>query len=33
MSEKLYPNMRIIQKHDVEENWNKATAFVPKKGE
>lgn len=24
---------RIIHKHDVEENWLKATAFIPKKGE
>lgn len=24
---------RIIQKHDTEENWQKATNFVPKKGE
>lgn len=26
-------NARIIHKHDTEENWNKATNFVPKKGE
>jgi len=24
---------RVILKHDTEENWNKATTFVPKKGE
>lgn len=24
---------RLIMKHDIEENWNKATNFVPKKGE
>ena len=24
---------RIAQKHDVEENWNKAENFIPKKGE
>ena len=24
---------RIIHKHDVELNWNKATGFVPKQGE
>ena len=24
---------RIIQKHDTEANWQKATNFVPKKGE
>lgn len=26
-------NGRFIQKHDIEANWNKATNFVPKKGE
>ena len=24
---------RLLQKHDTEENWNKATNFVPKAGE
>lgn len=24
---------RIQQKHDIEENWNKATGFIPKIGE
>lgn len=24
---------RIIHKHDIEENWNKATNFIPKQGE
>ena len=24
---------RIIHKHDIEENWNKATGFIPKQGE
>lgn len=24
---------RIIHKHDTEENWNKATNFIPKQGE
>lgn len=32
MSEKTM-NARVIQKHDVEVNWNKATNFIPKKGE
>lgn len=26
-------NVRIIQKHDTEENWKKATNFSPKSGE
>lgn len=26
-------NTRVINKHDTETNWNKATAFIPKKGE
>ena len=26
-------NARIQQKFDTEENWNKATAFIPKAGE
>ena len=26
-------NGRVMQKHDTEENWNKATDFVPKAGE
>lgn len=32
MSEKTY-NTRIIHKHDIEENWNKAVNFIPKVGE
>lgn len=24
---------RIIHKHDIETNWNKATTFIPKQGE
>lgn len=24
---------RIVHKHDVESNWNKATNFIPKQGE
>ena len=32
MSEKTF-NTRIIHKHDVEENWLKATNFTPKQGE
>lgn len=32
MSEKNI-NSRIVHKHDVESNWDKATGFVPKKGE
>ena len=32
MSEKVL-NTRIISKHDVESNWNKATRFIPKTGE
>lgn len=26
-------NTRVIQKHDTEANWAKATSFIPKKGE
>lgn len=26
-------NTRVIQKHDAEANWKKATSFIPKKGE
>lgn len=26
-------NSRIIHKHDVESNWNRAATFVPKQGE
>lgn len=32
MSEKNI-NSRIVHKHDVESNWNKAIAFIPKQGE
>lgn len=33
MAEKILNNMRIINKHDTEANWLKATGFIPKKGE
>lgn len=26
-------NTRIVNKHDTETNWNKATNFIPKQGE
>lgn len=26
-------NSRIIHKHDIESNWNRATTFIPKQGE
>ena len=26
-------NTRLVQKHDTEANWNKATNFIPKDGE
>ena len=26
-------NTRIVNKHDIESNWKKATNFIPKKGE
>ena len=32
MSEKKI-NSRIVHKHDTETNWQKATGFIPKKGE
>lgn len=32
MAEKIF-NTRIINKHDTEANWNKATNFIPKQGE
>ena len=32
MAEKIMKT-RIIHKHDTEENWNKATNFIPKQGE
>lgn len=32
MSEQIF-NTRIIHKHDIEENWNKAVNFIPKQGE
>lgn len=32
MAEKIMKT-RVVQKHDTEENWNKATNFIPKKGE
>lgn len=32
MSEKIF-NTRIIHKHDIEANWNKAVNFIPKQGE
>ena len=33
MSEKKLNNIRIIHKHDTEENWLKAENFIPLKGE
>ena len=33
MSEKTLNNIRIVNKHDTEENWLKATGFTPKQGE
>lgn len=33
MSEKTLNNIRVINKHDTEENWLKATNFTPKQGE
>ena len=33
MSEKTLNNIRIVHKHDIEENWLKATNFIPKQGE
>ena len=32
MSEKMF-NTRIIHKHDIEANWNKAVNFIPMQGE
>lgn len=31
--EKELKHIRIIQKHETEANWNKATKFIPKVGE
>ena len=33
MAEKTLSNIRIVNKHDTEANWLKATGFIPKKGE
>ena len=33
MAEKNFNNVRIINKHDTEANWLKATGFTPKQGE
>jgi hypothetical protein len=33
MAEKNLSNIRIINKHDTEANWLKATGFIPKQGE
>jgi hypothetical protein len=33
MSENVLKNVRIVHKHDTEENWLKATNFIPKQGE
>ena len=33
MSENVLKNVRIVHKHDIEENWLKATNFIPKQGE
>lgn len=32
MNEKTF-NSRLIHKHDTQENWEKATTFIPKQGE
>ena len=32
MSEKII-NTRVVNKHDIEANWKKATTFIPKQGE
>ena len=32
MNEKMF-NTRIIHKHDIEANWNKAVNFIPMQGE
>lgn len=33
MAEKNFNNVRIVNKHDIEANWLKATNFTPKQGE
>ena len=33
MAEKNLNNIRIVNKHDTEANWLKATGFIPKQGE
>lgn len=33
MAEKNFNNVRIVNKHDTEVNWIKATGFTPKQGE
>jgi len=33
MAEKNFNNVRVINKHDTEANWLKATNFIPKQGE
>lgn len=33
MAEKNLNNIRIVNKHDTESNWLKATGFTPKQGE
>lgn len=33
MAEKNFNNVRIVNKHDTEANWQKATGFIPKQGE
>ena len=33
MAEKNFNNIRIVNKHDTEDNWLKATGFTPKQGE
>lgn len=33
MAEKKLNNIRVINKHDTEANWIKATGFIPKQGE
>lgn len=33
MSDKVYSNIRVLMKHDIAVNWEKAINFVPKSGE
>lgn len=33
MAKEKYINGRLVLKHDTQENWEKATSFIPLKGE